>query len=904
MQYQPSQYQQAEDNSTQIQPTQVSPTQIQSGQYRTNRREIPSFDLIPQPQSVRIAADAAPVALPAVGRIAESRDIDDNAAILPTQLADDIAAVTGLRWDIAKNDRSAASVAASASPHPHTTDAVSANAVSADAAAVAALPDTLGIPADAGIPSEATGAAGATGEAAGTAYAHARWHAFIRLSIADSADPADAADSAVADSASTTDPAPLAPQEYRLTIAPTGIDIVGGDTAGVRNGVQTLRQIIRQCAPALPQLTIQDKPAYATRGYYLDATRGRVPTLAWLKRWADELCLYKYNQLQLYFEHTFLFDGLSETWRGTSPLKPADIIAFDEYCAERGIELVPSVSTFGHHYMALRTRELRALGEFPEQADRTYSLIERMRHHTLNVTAPDSLAFSLRLIDSYLQLFRSRKFNICGDETFDLGKGRSRAEADRRGVANLYADYVSALCRHLSDKGYEPMFWGDIAVELPEILGMLPKDVILLNWLYAPSIGDDKVRLVAESGAAQYVCSAVWCWNALLPRLDDAWNNISRLARYGMRYGAVGYLVTDWGDYGHVNDPRMAVAGMAYGAQCAWNPLAEVGGVAGVADAAVVAASDVAADVAVAEAAVSATAAANSADDTVADAAGDGATNPSSSEGDDYTGGSADQAAGAPADQPGAPTAAIIEMNRRIAAVEYGDRSGELLAALRDASCRVAFGFDDMVWYCEVDEGGRVAAGANAGADSGRFNRDAASAIHFGVHGFDGRYAAEWDARICAATSPDQARRVILEGLAPHIRRGAEANKALELDALRLGVAAARASRLGRAGDDVSAMLIALEGQRWFNLAGLVLAAREGFVGAATLRHAGLTGTGLTGVAGAAAGAAVGDGCRVARGLECWFESYADQWRTVSAESELNRIASIIWRIADALRAA
>lgn len=870
----------------QCQPTQYQPTQIQSGQYQPNRREIPSFDLIPQPQSVRIAADAAPVALPAVGRIAESRDIDDNAAILPAQLADDIAAVTGLRWDIAKIDRSAAS----ASPRPRMagadsgnadrTNAGSAAADSANAGAAAALPDALGIPSVATGAAASAGAADATGEVAGTAYEHALWHAFIRLSIADSAD-----------SASPADPAPLAPQEYRLTIAPTGIDIVGGDTAGVRNGVQTLRQIIRQCAPALPQLTIQDKPAYATRGYYLDATRGRVPTLAWLKRWADELCLYKYNQLQLYFEHTFLFDGLSETWRGTSPLKPADIIAFDEYCAERGIELVPSVSTFGHHYMALRTRELRSLGEFPEQADRTYNLIERMRHHTLNVTEPDSLAFSLRLIDSYLQLFRSRKFNICGDETFDLGKGRSRAEAERRGVANLYADYVSALCRHLSDKGYEPMFWGDIAVERPEILGMLPKDVILLNWLYAPLIGDDKVRLVAESGAAQYVCSAVWCWNALLPRLDDAWNNISRLARYGMRYGAVGYLVTDWGDYGHVNDPRMAVAGMAYGAQCAWNPLAEVGGVAGVADAAVVAASDVAADVA---------------------AAGDGTTNPSSSEGDDYTGGSADQAAGAPADQPGAPTAAIIEMNRRIAAVEYGDRSGELLAALRDASCRVAFGFDDMVWYCEVDETGRIDAGTNAngganvnaGADSGRFNRDAASAIHFGVHGFDGRYAAEWDARICAATSPEQARRVILEGLAPHIRRAAEANTALERDALRLGVAAARASRLGRVGDDVSAMLIALEGQRWFNLAGLVLAAREGFVDAATLRQAGLTGTGLTGVAGAAAGAAVGDGCSVARGLECWFESYADQWRTVSAESELNRIASIIWRIADALRAA
>ena len=31
-------------------------------------------------------------------------------------------------------------------------------------------------------------------------------------------------------------------------------------------------------------------------------------------------------------------------------------------------------------------------------------------------------------------------------------------------------------------------------------------------------------------------------------------------------------LVTDWGDFGHVNDPRMAVPGMIFGAQYAWNP--------------------------------------------------------------------------------------------------------------------------------------------------------------------------------------------------------------------------------------------------------------------------------------------------------------------------------------------
>lgn len=385
------------------------------------------------------------------------------------------------------------------------------------------------------------------------------WPGFISLHIADS----DASEEAGT------------PGAYTLTIDIDGIAITGCDFEGMRNGVQTLRQLIRQNGAVLPVLQIEDAPAYRIRGYYLDATRGRVPTLAWLKQWADKLCLYKYNQLQLYIEHTFAFDDMSETWRGSSPLTPADILEFDQYCANLGIELVPSVSTFGHQYVAMRTQELRELGEFPEDADRPFSFIERMRHHTLNVADDRAFAFSTQLVDSYLQLFRTKRFNICADETFDLGKGQSKQEAQRVGVATLYATYVGKLCEHLSQQGHEPMFWGDIAIEMPEILETLPNNVTLLNWQYDPEATDEKIQLVAKAGAKQIVCPAVWGWNALLPRIDDAWNNIARIARYGIDCGAEGMLVTDWGDFGHVNDPRMAVPGMIFGAQYAWNPAGE-----------------------------------------------------------------------------------------------------------------------------------------------------------------------------------------------------------------------------------------------------------------------------------------------------------------------------------------
>ena len=343
------------------------------------------------------------------------------------------------------------------------------------------------------------------------------------------------------------------------------------DYHSLTKDMQTFRQLVRHSGPAVPVVHIEDAPVLPVRGYYLDVTRGRVPTPASLKALVDVLELHKYNQLQLYVEHTFRFDGLSQAWRGTGALGADDILELDEYCAKAGIELVPSISTFGHQYMALRTDRYAGLGEFPEQAGRPFSLIERMEHHTLNPLMDESLALAKRLIDQYAPLFRSRRFNICADETFDLGKGRSAAQARAVGVGTLYAGYLTELCSYLEERGLQPMMWADIAVGHPQALERLRDKAVLLNWQYEPDVDESRTALVASTGAAQYVCPAVHCWNALLPRIDTAWANISRMAAYGAAHRAEGILVTDWGDYGHVNDPVMSLPGLCYGAQCGWN---------------------------------------------------------------------------------------------------------------------------------------------------------------------------------------------------------------------------------------------------------------------------------------------------------------------------------------------
>ncbi len=357
---------------------------------------------------------------------------------------------------------------------------------------------------------------------------------------------------------------------YRLTISEDGATVVGCDEANVLHGVQTLRQIIRQSGWILPGMTVEDKPDFAVRGFYHDQTRGRVGTLAWLKQLAEKACFYKLNQLQLYVEHTYLFRDIPELWStAVTPLTPGDILELDEYCAARGVELVPSLSSFGHLLELLRTKRFSPLCELEDAAEYPSSMLHRMQHHTIDPTDARSFSLIAAMIDEYMALFRSNKFNICCDETFDLGKGKNKG----KNASELYMDFLKKLCVHVEKQGKTPMFWGDIILKYPDALKDLPEGAVCLNWCYDTIVAENGTRAFAEAGAVQYVCPGVQSWDRLMPHMDDAYANISQMADHGRKYGAVGILNTDWGDAGHVSDPRLSIPGLITGACASWGQL-------------------------------------------------------------------------------------------------------------------------------------------------------------------------------------------------------------------------------------------------------------------------------------------------------------------------------------------
>ena len=172
----------------------------------------------------------------------------------------------------------------------------------------------------------------------------------------------------------------MAKEEYSLRIHSRGIEIRGGEYAGVFNGIQSLLQLLpaevytkKLTYPVeVPLVDIKDAPQYTYRGLLLDVARTFQPVEE-VKRVIDYMAYCKLNKL-----HFHLVD--SEGWRlelkkyphiaekagfrgGDSPLYPIygsfdqkyggyytqeelrDIVA---YASQRNIEVIPEVDMPGH----------------------------------------------------------------------------------------------------------------------------------------------------------------------------------------------------------------------------------------------------------------------------------------------------------------------------------------------------------------------------------------------------------------------------------------------------------------------------------------------------------------------------------------------------------------------------
>jgi hypothetical protein len=390
----------------------------------------------------------------------------------------------------------------------------------------------------------------------------------------------------------TSDSAPPHPEGYTLTIDRKGVRIEFREIGGMRAAMATFRQLSRQYGRQLPCLKIRDWPDFARRGVMLDISRGRVPKLETLLKLASRLADFKINELQIYTEHTFAYSKYQAVWQSWGALTGEEIRQLDARCQQLGIDLVPNQNSFGHLEHFLEQPQFKKLAEVSgPYKDESGEFVRRPT--TLAPNHPGTVPFLRGLYDELLPNFSSQFFNVGCDETWDLGRGQSKKLCAAKGRGRVYLDFLKKIHREVSARGKTMMFWGDIILKYPKLISELASfgvppsggshrkspeppeggtpNLIALNWGYeADHPFDREAELFAQSKVPFYVCPGTSTWQTLIGRHDNALANMRAAASAGLKHGAIGYLITDWGDGGHPQPLAVSYLPYLAGASLSW----------------------------------------------------------------------------------------------------------------------------------------------------------------------------------------------------------------------------------------------------------------------------------------------------------------------------------------------
>lgn len=357
------------------------------------------------------------------------------------------------------------------------------------------------------------------------------------------------------------DPAMQA-EGYLLVSEGRSVFVIGHTATGVFYGAQTLAQLERPggLGPILAGAAIRDWPAMRWRGVHDDLSRGPVPTLAFQEKQIRMFAAYKLNVYSPYFENTMQYASTPLPALPGGSLSAADAKALVEYARQYHVTIVPEQEAFGHLHKVLTWQQYAPLAEIPSGS----------------VLAPGQPG-SMRLITQWFGELASEYpgpfLHIGADETFELGQGQTAAEVKQRGLGAVYIDFLTQIHGALAPLHRRLLFWGDVAMNSPDIVPRLPHDMIAVAWHYNPEPkGYDRwLDPYTKAGMETWVSPGVNNWSRVWPNFDMALKNIQGFVAAGQKAGSTGMLNTIWNDDGEGLFAQDWYA-VLFGAAASWQP--------------------------------------------------------------------------------------------------------------------------------------------------------------------------------------------------------------------------------------------------------------------------------------------------------------------------------------------
>jgi hexosaminidase len=353
-------------------------------------------------------------------------------------------------------------------------------------------------------------------------------------------------------------------QEQGYAIVPTtrGLAIIADTSTGLFYGAQTVKQLIQGNgrAATLDRAVIRDWPAMRYRGLSDDLSRGPVPTLEYQEKQIRTFAAYKINVYSPYFENTLQYVSNPLPGVPGGSMSQQDAHTLVAYARRYHITVIPEQEAFGHLHHVLTYEQYAPLAETPMGA-------------VLAPGQPGSLDLIQQWFGEAAAIFPSPFLHIGADETFDLGKGQTKAAVDSEGRGKVYVDFLTQIHARLAPLHRRLLFWGDIAVHDPDQVLRLPKDMIAVAWDYGPRADGymSELQPYINNGMETWVSPGVSNWSRVYPDNDLALRNIQRFVADGQIAHSTGTLNTVWNDDGQTlfaNDWY----GVLFGAAAGWQP--------------------------------------------------------------------------------------------------------------------------------------------------------------------------------------------------------------------------------------------------------------------------------------------------------------------------------------------
>jgi hypothetical protein len=351
---------------------------------------------------------------------------------------------------------------------------------------------------------------------------------------------------------------------YTIRYASKTLTLTGATGAGLFYAAQTAKQMIESLPSGLVlhAAEIHDWPAMRYRGLHDDLSRGPVDTLEFQKKLIRTLAAYKINVYSPYFENTQQYAS------NPLPAPPEGSISADDardlvaYAETYHITVIPEQEAIGHLRKMLVWETYADVAETPHGA-------------VVSPGQPGALPLIDQMFKELAALYPGPFLHIGGDETIDLGIGRTRAQVDAEGLPAVYIDYLQRIVTSLEPLHKKILFWGDVAQSDPELLKALPPSIkhqlIAVAWGYSPQARGflPELKPYTEAGIPVWVSPAINNYRQVWPNQQLALEDIQEFTRDGQRYGATGQLDTLWNDDGE-SLANMNWYGILFGAAAAW----------------------------------------------------------------------------------------------------------------------------------------------------------------------------------------------------------------------------------------------------------------------------------------------------------------------------------------------